>query len=172
MSRPPTVDQHLALRRSAPILAARAASFVALIVAANVEGAASAVAPATMTVVWRVPTALDWAAGLPQVLVTEDAREVIIGDARGIMARSVADGQLLWRRSDIGTPIVLGGPRLIGLSADRQIVALDPRTGRQRWKSSIGTAGKVALAADASTAHVVRRERRACRRHQRTPPHH
>lgn len=88
-----------------------------------------------------------------------DGDRILFRSDHGLMAVSAVGGRVLWRTAVLGAvpwrsmPVLAGG--LLVASAHDEVVAVDARTGRQRWRRKVEDAGDGGVAALVSGEVVV-----------------
>ncbi|MFB7919415.1 PQQ-binding-like beta-propeller repeat protein [Streptomyces sp. NPDC056061] len=90
---------------------------------------------------WQSPAANDGLAGNDAIAVVGD---VVIVSGDPLVGRDIASGREVWSRKGVTTPganLLLGSGTLYLASAeyDGNVVGLDPATGKETWRSRLGT---------------------------------
>ena len=90
---------------------------------------------------WQAPAATDGLAGNDAIAVVDDL-VIVSGDP--LVARDIATGKEVWSRKGVTTPgaaLLIGSGTLYLASAeyDGNVVGLDPATGKETWRSRLGS---------------------------------
>ncbi|SED31441.1 Outer membrane protein assembly factor BamB, contains PQQ-like beta-propeller repeat [Streptomyces sp. 2131.1] len=109
---------------------------------------------------WQHTTTFDGLAWISAVAVVDD---VVLVSGDPLVARDLATGKEIWSRAEVTTPgasMLIGDGTLYLASAkyDGNIIGLDPKTGRDTWRSRLGDkeySQPRVIAADADHVYVV-----------------
>ncbi|MCG7526674.1 PQQ-binding-like beta-propeller repeat protein [Streptomyces sp. OfavH-34-F] len=109
---------------------------------------------------WQHATTFDGLAWIAGVAVVDD---VVLVSGDPLVARDLATGKEIWSRAEVTTPgasMLIGGGTLYLASAryDGNVIGLDPRTGKDTWRSRLGDkeyAQPRVIAADADHVYVI-----------------
>lgn len=109
---------------------------------------------------WQHPTTYDGLAWISAVAVVDD---VVLVSGDPLVARDLSTGKELWSRAEVTTPgasMLIGGGTLYLASAryDGNVIGLDPRTGKDTWRSRLGDkeySQPRVIAADTDHVYVV-----------------
>uniref|UniRef100_A0AAU2VSQ8 PQQ-binding-like beta-propeller repeat protein n=1 Tax=Streptomyces sp. NBC_00008 TaxID=2903610 RepID=A0AAU2VSQ8_9ACTN len=109
---------------------------------------------------WQQPSTYDGLAWISAIAVVDD---VVLVSGDPLVARDLSTGKEIWSRPDVTTPganMLIGAGTLYLASAqfDGNIIGLDPKTGKDTWRSRLGDkeySQPRVIAADANHVYVV-----------------
>ncbi|MFD7865184.1 PQQ-binding-like beta-propeller repeat protein [Streptomyces sp. NPDC057682] len=124
------------------------------------KGAATPAPGSKPSPTWQQSTTYDGLAWISAVTVVDD---VVLVSGDPLVARDLATGKELWSRAEVTTPgasMLVGDGTLYLASAryDGNIIGLDPKTGKDVWRSRLGDkeyAQPKVIAADGRHVYVV-----------------
>lgn len=130
------------------------------------ENGVPVAAPLARPTADTVPTALWRADGLhpagPGPVTV--GRVVVAGTPEGVSAWVQHTGRRVWSRGGAEPPdrhgdLLVSGTALLVVTTDGHLTALDSRTGKARWSTSVPGAAAQSLAVDGTSAYLLDRER-------------